>query len=238
MTAQSERKRLDAIAADSWYAKGANATTLLYSADIFCRYWRRGRCLELGPAEGLMTEILARAFDDLTVVDGAERFCQALRQRFPRATVVRSIFEEFEPQQPFDTIVLGHVLEHVDDPRLILRRARSWLAPDGVICAAVPNAHSLHRQAAVLMGLLPSEDSLNETDRHHGHRRVYDPESFQADFRAAGLHVQHCGGYWIKPLSNAQIEATWTPAMLDAFMRLGEKYPEIAAEIYVIAGAR
>lgn len=232
----SERARLDAIAVDSWYTKGANAATVRYSAEVFRRYWRGPRCLELGPAEGLMTEILARSFPALTLVDGARRFCDDLRQRFPSAQVICSVFEEFVADSQFETIVLGHVLEHVDDPRAILSRARGWLAPNGVVCAAVPNAQSLHRQAAVLMGLLPSEHSLNETDLHHGHRRVYDPDSFRTDFVAAGYAIHHFGGYWIKPLSNAQIEATWTPEMLGAFMRLGERYPDIAGEIYVIAG--
>jgi hypothetical protein len=44
------------------------------------------------------------------------------------------------------------------------------------------------------------------------------------------------GGYWLKPLSNAQLEAHWTPEMLEAYMQVGERYPDIAAEIYVIAG--
>jgi hypothetical protein len=64
---------------------------------------------------------------------------------------------------------------------------------------------------------------------------VYDPESFRADFTAAGLRLELFGGYWLKPLSNAQIERDWDHRMLDAFMRLGERYPDIAAEIYVIA---
>jgi 2-polyprenyl-3-methyl-5-hydroxy-6-metoxy-1,4-benzoquinol methylase len=236
MHSTSERARLAAIAADSWYAKGAYGATARYCAEVFARYWRGTRCLELGPAEGVMTEKLAAAFPSLTLVDGAEQFCADLRVRFPAATVICSIFEELAPDHPFDTIVLGHVLEHVEDPRLILRRVRGWLAPGGVACAAVPNARSLHRQAAVLMGLLASEHSLNETDRHHGHRRVYDPDALRADVGAAGLTIRHFGGYWIKPLSNAQIDATWTPEMLDAFMQLGERYPDIAGEIYVIAG--
>jgi 2-polyprenyl-3-methyl-5-hydroxy-6-metoxy-1,4-benzoquinol methylase len=236
MNGTSERARLAAIAADSWYAKGAYAATARYSAEVFRRYWRGTRCLELGPAEGVMTEALAAAFPSLTLVDGAERFCADLRARYPAATVACSIFEEFEPAHQFDTIVLGHVLEHVQDPRLILARVRGWLAPAGVVCAAVPNARSLHRQAAVLMGLLATEHSLNESDLHHGHRRVYDPDTLRADFVAAGLAIQHFGGYWIKPLSNAQIEASWTPEMLEAFMRLGERYPDIAGENYVIAG--
>jgi hypothetical protein len=72
-------------------------------------------------------------------------------------------------------------------------------------------------------------------DKHHGHRRVFEPASFKAAFAEAGLAIEHFGGYWLKPVSNAQIEKTWTPEMLSAFMVLGEKYPEIAAEIYVVA---
>jgi 2-polyprenyl-3-methyl-5-hydroxy-6-metoxy-1,4-benzoquinol methylase len=233
----SERSRLDTIAADSWYAQGASGAALRYCTTVFQRHWRGERCLELGPAEGLMTERLFAAFPDLTVVEGAERFCVDLRKRFPSATVVCAIFEEFVPDRRFDTIVLGHVLEHVAEPRRVLERVREWLAPGGVVCAAVPNARSLHRQAAVLMGLLPTEHSLNETDVHHGHRRVYDPDTFRAEIVGAGLSIRHFGGYWLKPLSNAQIEASWNAEMLAAFMQLGERYPDVAAEIYVVAGA-
>ena len=232
-----ETDRLDRIAADSWYSKGLNTATVQYCASVFARYWRGRRCLEMGPAEGVMTPFLAQAFPDLTLLEGAQAFCFDLQRRFPAAAVVHSLFEDFSPAAPFDTIVLGHVLEHVDRPAKILRLTRSWLAPDGVICAAVPNARSLHRQAAVLMGLLDTESSLNPADLHHGHRRVYNPESFHADFLSAGLRIQISGGYWIKPLSNAQMESDWTPEMVHAFLRLGERYPGIAAEIYVVASA-
>ncbi len=56
-----------------------------------------------------MTELLAQAFPQLTVVEGAEAFCHALRSRFPRIKAVHSLFEEFETDQEFDTILLGHV---------------------------------------------------------------------------------------------------------------------------------
>lgn len=232
---RSEHGRLDAVARDSWYARGLYGATARYTARVFERFWHGPRCLELGPGEGVMTEILASAFADLTMVEGSEVFCEGLRSKFPGTAVVRSLFEDYEPERPFDTIVLGHVLEHVADPVGVLRRAATWLAPGGVVCCAVPNARSLHRQAAVTMGILAAEDALNETDVHHGHRRVYNPESFRADFRAAGFDLTFFGGYWLKPLANSQIEATWTPAMIDAFMELGERYPDIAAEIVVVA---
>ena len=59
----------------------------------------------------------------------------------------------------------------VADPVGMLERVRGWLEPGtGRIFAAVPNARSIHRQAAVIMGLLPQEDALNDRDRHHGQR--------------------------------------------------------------------
>lgn len=237
MPKTEEHERLAAIAADSWYGKGVNAATVAYSVRIFSRHWRPGSCLELGPAEGLATAELVTYFDDLTCVDGATVFCEALRVRHPAAHVHCALFEDFETSRRFDNIVLGHVLEHVADPISILSRARSWLAPGGRVFGAVPNARSLHRQMAVAMGLLPTEHTLNDTDLHHGHRRVYDPESFRRDFASAGLQVELFGGYWMKPVSNSQIEASWSPAMLEAAMFVGERYPDIAAEIYVVAGA-
>jgi hypothetical protein len=36
-------------------------------------------------------------------------------------------------------------------------------------------------------------------------------------------------------VSNAQTDEWFTDEMIDAFLALGERYPDIAAEIYVIA---
>jgi len=49
------------------------------------------------------------------------------------------------------------------------------------------------------------------------------------------MTVEAFGGYWMEPVSLRQIEESWTPAMLEAFMTLGEWYPDIAGEIYVVA---
>lgn len=232
---EAERRRLDGIASVSLYGAGLNAATIAHSFEVFQRFVRPGPLLEMGPAEGLMSEKLAGLGQPLTIVEGAEAFCVSLRNRLPQAEVVNALFEEFAPRERFETIVLGHVLEHVDDPVDVLSRARNWLTPTGRILAAVPNARSIHRQAAVLLGMLPFEEALNEADRHHGHRRVYNPETFRRDFLQAGLRVEVFGGYWLKPLSNGQLERDWNPELIGAFMTLGERYPDIAAEIYIVA---
>jgi 2-polyprenyl-3-methyl-5-hydroxy-6-metoxy-1,4-benzoquinol methylase len=202
---------------------------------VMRRFVAGGDVLELGPAEGVMTELMVGAGYRMTLVEGSQKFCRDLSRRFPSARVVNSLFESYAPSVKFDAIVLGHVLEHVDDPVAIVKRAKDWLRPAGRMFAAVPNSRSIHRQAAVAMGLLARESALNDLDVHHGHQRVFDPESFRTVFTEAGLRIEAFGGYWLKPLSNRQLEMQWTPEMLSAFMALGERYPDIAAEIYVVA---
>ena len=233
---QTEKARLESISKVSLYCAGANSASIQYSFKVAERHLVGDSILEMGPAEGVMTELLAATGKRLTLVEGSGLFCDALRRRFPQANTVHALFEEFQSNELFDNIILGHVLEHVEDPVDILSRAKRWLKPGmGRIFGAVPNARSLHRQAAVIMGLLPQEDALNELDIHHGHRRVFNPESFRNTFSQAGLKIEIFGGYWMKPLSNAQIEASWTPEMVEAFMALGERYPDIAGEIYIVA---
>jgi 2-polyprenyl-3-methyl-5-hydroxy-6-metoxy-1,4-benzoquinol methylase len=231
----SEADRLATIADNSFYAQGANGWTTAYSFRLMKRFLSGSNILELGPAEGVMTRLLAGLDYSLTVCEGSSRFCEALRTAHPHANVVNALFEEFEPREKFDNVIFGHVLEHVEDPAALLNRARSWLTEGGRVMSAVPNSRSIHRQVAVLMGLLDFEEALNDADRHHGHRRVYNPETFRREFIAAGYEIEYFGGYWLKPLSNRQIEETWSPEMLDAFMAVGERYPDIAAEMCIVA---
>lgn len=235
MAATAEHKRLEEIAEHSLYGAGLNRNTILHSFEIMRRFIRPGPILELGPAEGHMTDLLVELDQPLTCVDGGKLFCDSIAKRYPQVEAVHSLFEDYEPPEQFESIILGHVLEHVEDPIAILSLAKNWLTSSGRIMAAVPNARSIHRQAAVIMGLLSFEEELNEADHHHGHRRVYTPETFRHDFSRAGLEIEIFGGYWLKALSNRQIEASHTPEMIAAFMKLGERYPDIAGEIYIIA---
>ena len=60
----------------------------------------------------------------------------------------------------------------------------------------------------------------------------------KADFSEANLKTVISDGYFLKPLSNGQIGRDWSREMLDAYLELGEKYPDIAGEIYIVAKHR
>jgi 2-polyprenyl-3-methyl-5-hydroxy-6-metoxy-1,4-benzoquinol methylase len=192
------------------------------------------KILEVGPADGHMTRGLVNDFD-LTLVEPSETLCEKLRHSFTRAQVINSLVEDFVTSQRFDNILLCHLLDHVRDPEQVVRLAGSWLSPGGKIIAIAPNSESLHRQAAVRMGLLPAVNAFSERDQVQGKRRIFSRHEFRRLFSSAGLEIEFFGGYWLKPVSNRQMEQQWTPDMIDAFFALGEQYPEIAAEMCLVA---
>lgn len=216
------------------YFDGICAAAADYSLGIVKRYLVGKSILEVGPADGYMTRGLGGTFD-LTLVEPSEVLCQKLRQSFPHARVVSSLIESFSPSISFNNILLCHLLDHVQDPELVVRSTVEWLAPGGRVIAIAPNSDSLHRQAAVRMQLLPATNAFTERDQAQGKRRIFNREEFRRLFSSAGLKIEAFGGYWLKPVSNRQIEQQWTPLMMDAFFALGEKYPEIAAEMYLVA---
>ena len=209
--------------------------SITHCYQVILRHLIPGSILELGPAEGVMTQLLINDSDHVSIVEASTKFCDLIKTQLPKVHIKNCLFEDFNPERKFDNIILGHVLEHVADPVELLMRVKKWLTPSGMVFVAVPNAHSLHRQAAVLMGLLSKVNTLNSSDIDHGHRRVYSPDELRDTFIHSGLKVNQFGGYWLKPLSNKQIEEHWSPEMIDAFMELGEQYPEIAGEIYIVA---
>ena len=232
---KKEINRLVKISNDSWYAKGCNGYTTAYSYKIFKKNSISGSVLELGPAEGVMTDKIVKDFKNVSIVEASLKFCDLLKKKYKDLTVHNSLFENFKSRKKYNNIILGHVLEHVINPGKLLKNLKKLLMPNGIIFCAVPNARSLHRQAAVILKLLKNEYQLNVSDKHHGHRRVYNPETLRNEFLESGYEIINFGGYWIKTLSNKQVEKSHSMKMIDAFMFLGERYPDIAAEIYVVA---
>jgi 2-polyprenyl-3-methyl-5-hydroxy-6-metoxy-1,4-benzoquinol methylase len=191
------------------------------------------RGLELGPAEGQMTRFLRADFESLTIVDGASDLLDQIPSA-PNLTKIHSLFEEFQPNERFNTIIMEHILEHVEHPVALIKRAKNWLISGGRILLGVPNGRSIHRLVAVKMGLLEHPCQLNARDISQGHRRVYTPETFRKDITDAGLEIESMGGIFFKPLSNQQIQDTWTEEMILGFYALGKEFPLNAADLYAV----
>src|SRR5688572_6750037 len=116
MDQSEELNRLEEIAARSRYAAGSNTPSVTYSFKVMKRFIAPGAILEMGPAEGIMTDHLVSLGAPLTVVEAGGPFCSSISARHPHVEVVHALFEDYSPSKSFRTIILGHVLEHVSDP--------------------------------------------------------------------------------------------------------------------------
>ena len=192
-------------------------------------------CLEMGPGSGAMTTSLSNEFKRLDIVEGSKELLDEIPD-LENSRKFCSLFEDFTPDCTYDSIIIEHVIEHVDNPQSLLKSAKNWLSPDGKIFVGVPNADSLHRQVAVEMGILEHTTELNQRDLDFGHRRVYTKQALIDEIQSAGLEVYDFKGVFLKPLSNGQIDKDWTPEMWEGFFKLGNNFPDICAEIMCICG--
>lgn len=196
----------------------------------------RKRVLELGYGEGILNEALLKAGHDVTLVEGSDLLIQEAREKYgDRMDIHHTLFEEFHPTQPFDAVVASHVLEHVDDPVAIMKKVHGWLAPDGIALVIVPNAESIHRRLAVIMGLTPALDTLGARDHLVGHQRVYDYKGLEADLKTSGFKVTEAGGYFLKVLPNGMM-LSYSQELLMALNTISETLPkEMLANLAVVA---
>ena len=200
------------------------------------QYHLPDKVLELGSADGVMTERLCQDFNKITVVDGSKEFLEKISRHInhPELCLVHSLFEDYNPTERFNTIYMNHIIEHLEDPVAILKRSQNWLANDGRVLIAVPNANSIHRLVGVKLGMLAKKDDLNEQDVLLGHKRVYTPELLKDHVEKGGFKVIKYGGLMIKPISNRQIEKEWSQELINAFFALSEDLPDLCLEIYIV----
>ncbi|MDY6945383.1 MAG: class I SAM-dependent methyltransferase [Pseudomonadota bacterium] len=195
--------------------------------------------LELGCFHGHFTRLLSQRFNDVEVVEASGDCIVEARKAAPAAKFHHSTFEKFAPERRYDNIFLIHTLEHLDDRVQTLARIASWLAPNGRLFLATPNAHAASRQIAVNMGLISHHAAVTPAESAHGHRVTYSLDTLAADVNAAGLRVRTRGGVFFKGLANFQIDAALkaniiSPQYLDAAYELGFVYPDLCSSIYCV----
>lgn len=212
---------------------GIDYRLLQYSFEVIKPYFIGSTALEIGPSNGRMTKFLKDEFSTLHILEAAKDLLDKI-PNFENVVKFNDLIENFNSDIKYDTIIMSHVLEHISDPILVLKKIHSLLKSNGVFLITVPNAKSLHRLVAVKMNLLEDEYNLNERDLALGHYRVYDLAILKSQLIESGFKIKQAGGYFLKPLSNSQIENNWSNEMIDGFYKVGELFQENCAEIYAV----
>ncbi|MBC2836292.1 class I SAM-dependent methyltransferase [Paragemmobacter straminiformis] len=231
---------LDAYGDDFAYAFDNAIILNWYPRRIMARFPSHAHVLELGIGHGLTCNHFAQHFEEYHVIDGSSAVIAKFRKSYPNApiTLHEGYFENFETDRRFDLIVMGFVLEHVDDPALILRRFRQFLKPNGKVVMTVPNAESLHRQLGQAAGLLPDLMQLGDGDRALGHVRNFTLQTLTSMIETAGYRVTSSEGLFLKPFTTSQLKSlSLSKPIIDALCKIGVQHPELSAALMVEAEA-
>ncbi|NIF29409.1 class I SAM-dependent methyltransferase [Pantoea sp. Tr-811] len=194
--------------------------------------------LELGIGHGFSTNRFSRYFNAHTVIDGSPSVIAQFRAQYPDspANIVEGYFETFDTEQRFDLIVMGFVLEHVEDPQVVLRKYKQYLAPGGRCFVLVPNAQSLHRRFGHAAGLLDDMMVLGKGDHELGHLRAYSLQTLTEELEQAGLQVVRKEGLFLKPFMTSQMKALdLSEAITTAMCTVAIDYPELSCALMLEA---
>jgi SAM-dependent methyltransferase len=165
LTQQRARQRID------WMAAGAQGPQIL----------------DIGCSEGILAVLLARAGHQVVGVDIEPEAIAAARALLSAEPV--AVRERVElcvgdaliadlGESRFDTVALGEVIEHLEDPAAMLERAAAFLKPGGRVVLTTPFGyfpHPDHRQefrTTHLVRLLDPRFTVNELTVVDGYFRV------------------------------------------------------------------
>jgi GT2 family glycosyltransferase/2-polyprenyl-3-methyl-5-hydroxy-6-metoxy-1,4-benzoquinol methylase len=176
--------------------------------------------LEVGPATGYVAKAL-RDRDcrvtgielDPEAAEVAAQFCE----RMIVGDIEELVLEEVFPDQRFDVVVYGDVLEHLVDPEAVLLRTARILAPGGYVVASIPNV----THGSVRLSLMAGQFRYTDTgllDRTH--LRFFDEAGIEELFEGAG--------YAIREWRRVQLDIFQPP---EVELREDDFPPELIAEI-------
>lgn len=134
----------------------------------------RGRVLDIGTADGYKLHwILEKSEGKVSNVVALEPSPRLFKQAekeflmFPNSEVVHCSFEEFEPNEVFDTVFLFEVIEHI--PKCLHHQAMvkcvSLLAQGGTLVISTPN-RPVYRFKCWLSGEKADPTHVSEFDLH------------------------------------------------------------------------
>jgi SAM-dependent methyltransferase len=177
-----------------------------------------GRLLDVGAAYGYgLRAARARGFEAMGVEIVPEAAASA--RRYAGAPVVTGDFLQVDVPTGFSVVTMFDVLEHMRDPRAVIARARTLLAPDGVL-------------------VIETGDIASPWARLLGRRWYFlDPPQHLSYFTASGL-TRLLGEQGLAPVHRVRRFGRWVSVANVAFKLTHNAPPSVAGVFKRLAGAR
>lgn len=151
-----------------------------------------GRALDVGSSTGFLLSLLKdRGWEVLGVEPSGTSYKSSVAKDIP---TLNTTFEMSRlPESGFDLIVFNHVLEHMDDPISILKKAKKLLKKDGIIFIDVPNFGGISAKVRgpLWKYILPEEHKWHFT--HSSLSKILEKVGFEVVFSQTHSGIWDCG---------------------------------------------
>ena len=105
------------------------------------RHWKGGRLVDMGC---LWSEVCPQALyaqPDASVwgLDQANEVIEALQRKYPEINyIVGDVYNTGFPDEAFDYVVAGELIEHLEEPQKFIKEAYRILDDDGILALSTP----------------------------------------------------------------------------------------------------
>lgn len=164
-----------------------------------------GRMLDIGCGNGRLMYLARRAGWDVKGLELSPAMAKLVRKRLGAAVVVAD-FLEVEPDAidavKFDLICLRHVLEHLADCLLAMRKLKALLAPDGHVLIELPNVESISKKVKRFRTNRGWRQPVYPNELAIGHANEFCRKSFEFLLGKTGFDLVRWETYSRKPVAN------------------------------------
>jgi ubiquinone/menaquinone biosynthesis C-methylase UbiE len=133
------------------------------------------------------------------------------------------------PDQSFDLIFAGEVIEHLVDTDGFLRELHRCVRPGGAVLITTPNLVSFENRVRILLGIYPIW--LNYNLSGSGHVRGYTPRVLKRQLREHGFRVVTHKGNWVPFIPQRFINDVNVPQLAVT----GDLFPSLSMDIIMLA---
>ena len=152
---------------------------------------KKKNILDVGSGTGVSCILLEKKGYNMTGVDPDPKNAQLINSKLKKGKCINSYFEDLKIENKVDAVWLTHVIEHLEQPDILLEKCKEWIIPDGIICIAVPDCEN--------------PDMLKSSLTNPYHIYHFTKQSLKRLFEKCGYDVIKCDSLAIIEKTNKRI---------------------------------